>query len=324
MGREVRHTHSKRAGHLSPKTALKPGTSMLLSVVISTCNRQADLQRCIDSLQRAQLREGRSCEIIVVDNNSADGTAALVRECAKAAHWPVRYVFEGRQGKSFALNTGLASVSGEVVAFTDDDTIVPADWLEVIADTFSANPEVACVGGMVQLFNAEDAPVSIQLASEASIVRMTNFAVDNIPIMGCNMAMRAEVLRKVGAFDTRFGPGTSIGAAEDLDYLYRVLEGGFAIHYIPEIMLFHNHGRRSHEQLERLTRSYVTGRGAFYGKYLLRRDRRVLRWAYWELAGLIGWRWISRLFSSAVRREMRAFWLLLAGAGNYVLWHRGA
>jgi glycosyltransferase involved in cell wall biosynthesis len=61
----------------------------------------------------------------VVDNNSTDGTQKRIEEAARASAIPMRYAFEARQGKSFALHTGLTLASGDALALTDDD-VTPA------------------------------------------------------------------------------------------------------------------------------------------------------------------------------------------------------
>jgi cellulose synthase/poly-beta-1,6-N-acetylglucosamine synthase-like glycosyltransferase len=66
-------------------------------------------------------------ELIVVDNNSNDETRTVVEACSKLAPMPVRYIFESRQGKSYALNTGIEATEFELLAFTDDDVRIGRD-----------------------------------------------------------------------------------------------------------------------------------------------------------------------------------------------------
>jgi glycosyltransferase involved in cell wall biosynthesis len=110
-----------------------------LSVIICTWNRADTLRETLDSLSRQQGVDPAGVEVIVVDNNSSDHTGQTV-EAASAA-WPLgtlRYAFEPRQGKQFALNQGVGLASHEILAFTDDDIQFPTDWLcnvlQVVAD----------------------------------------------------------------------------------------------------------------------------------------------------------------------------------------------
>src|SRR5690606_6778205 len=85
---------------------------------------------------------------VVVDNNSTDATLDVVRRAAAAGPRPVRYTREAAQGKSFALNHGLALARGDVLALTDDDVRPADDWLVRIVDAFRSR-EIQFVFGKV-------------------------------------------------------------------------------------------------------------------------------------------------------------------------------
>jgi GT2 family glycosyltransferase len=290
---------------------------MELSVVVSTHNRASDLARFLDSMSRMKPLSRGDWEVVVVDNNSSDDTKAVVARAAAAAPERVRYVFEGRQGKSRGLNAGLATVRGRIVAFTDDDAIVRPEWAQSIVEFFDRNPDAMCVGGKVELFNPEDAPTSTRTMTEPQVIGIDEFDVTCIQIIGCNMALRKEVLSGTGAFDIDIGPGTKFAAAEDLDYLYRVIKNGYKSHYEPSIGIFHNHGRRSKADLERLAFNYLTGRGAFYWKHAIRGDRRVMRYAYWEMRSYLGFKSLRAPFDANVRKQLNYLRLLVRGALRY-------
>src|SRR5688572_31269823 len=136
------------------------GLPVDLTVLVSTCNRARDLERLLASLARATLKPGRTWELILVDNNSTDDTAIVATSAPPLPNGArVEYVFERRQGKSYGLNSGLAAARGRIIAFTDDDTIVPDNWLDSILDYFETHPDASCVGGMVKLYDEADAPV---------------------------------------------------------------------------------------------------------------------------------------------------------------------
>ena len=222
---------------------------MDLSVVVSTYNRVEDLERFLDSLRNTVVPTGCDWELILVDNNSSDGTEALARDYALAAPFPVVYLFEPQQGKSHGVNTGIARARGHIIAFTDDDVVVSPKWISTIIDYFDRHQAVGCVGGMVQLYDPMDAPVSVRLSKDPEKFDRSNFSARKIPLMGCNLAVRAEVMRSVGDFDPNLGPGCSVGVAEDLDILYRIIRAGYQLHYCPDMLVYHNHGRRTAEHL---------------------------------------------------------------------------
>jgi len=293
-----------------------------LSVIVSTYNRSTDLRRLLESLRPSPATARWPWELIVVDNNSRDDTAQVIADFQAQAPFPVRGLFEARQGKSFALNTGLAVAVGDIVAFTDDDIIVSPDWVENIIRHFETHGDAACVGGMVTLFNPQDDPVCIRTTPDAARITIETFSAAHIPIMGCNMAMPAGVLRAIGPFDTDLGPGSRIGVAEDLDLLYRLVRQGHAIEYVPAITVSHNHGRRGGRGLHALRKNYLTGRGAFYWKHASKGDKLVARWAYWELRYLIGWHWLQAVFRKAARDQCADALRLVLGALRYVRYRR--
>src|ERR1044071_912653 len=106
-----------------------------ITVVISTYNRSEMLGAAIESAL-GQESAGVRYEVIVVDNNSTDGTREVIEGYIKRGHENLRYVFEGRQGVSYARNTGIAEARAGIIAFADDDVRVSKDWVAKIKRTF--------------------------------------------------------------------------------------------------------------------------------------------------------------------------------------------
>jgi hypothetical protein len=79
--------------------------------------------------------------------------------------------------------------------------------------------------------------------------------------------MSRSVVELVGYFDTRFGAGQAIGAAEDTDFVYRACRAGVPVLYDPSIVIFHHHGRREVAQVKQLQNIYSLGDGALYAKH---------------------------------------------------------
>src|ERR1700751_4006514 len=101
---------------------------MRFSVVIPTYNRSHELRETLSSISKLQV--SATWEVIVVDNNSSDGTRETILDSAKSFPVPLHYLFEPEAGRSAALNTGIKLAKGEIVATTDDDVRVEPDWLE--------------------------------------------------------------------------------------------------------------------------------------------------------------------------------------------------
>src|ERR1700722_18837624 len=121
-------------------------SDVAISIIICTYNRCDSLRRPLDSLAALQSPPGLRYELLVVDNNSSDGTRAVVESYRSRLSCPVRYVFEPTPGQSYARNTAIGLALGKILAWTDDDVLVPPNWLMAIQDALS-DPQVVCAGG---------------------------------------------------------------------------------------------------------------------------------------------------------------------------------
>lgn len=114
------------------------------TIVIPTHNRAELLESCL-AHACSQDYPKKSYEIIVVDDYSTDGTPQLIRMLRKK-HRNLHYLRIRRNSPGAARNTGLAKSRGEIVAFTDDDCIVPRGWLSSLVRGFSST-NAAAIGG---------------------------------------------------------------------------------------------------------------------------------------------------------------------------------
>jgi GT2 family glycosyltransferase len=256
-----------------------------VSIIVCTYNRCDSLKMLMDSLEGLKDVSAVSWELIVVDNNSTDQTRVVVDGVVKAGCANVKYLFEVRRGKSFALNTGISAAKGEIIAFLDDDCIVTPGWLACLAKEFRNNPECAGIGGRVELYDSRDRPVTIRTSKKKQAFSSSGQLFSLIP--GCNMAFIRTVFHQAGNFDVRFGPGTLIASAEDADFIYRVYKLGLPMLYCPDVVIYHNHGRRTDSQVAMLSKLYTIGRGSFYCKHILKGDFEILKMAYWEITTLM-------------------------------------
>ena len=94
---------------------------MDFSIVICTRNRAQDLAATLRSLNRLQMPDGRSGEVVVVDNGSSDHTAKVIAEARAFLTLPLVAATEPECGLGAARNRGLRLARGEIIAWTDDD-----------------------------------------------------------------------------------------------------------------------------------------------------------------------------------------------------------
>jgi GT2 family glycosyltransferase len=257
----------------------------MVSVIVCTHNRAHRLEQTLNSLQEMAVPVDLPWELIVVDNNSSDNTKEVVNNFIDKSDLNAKYVIERYQGLSYARNMGIQESSGNIIAFTDDDCIVDRHWITSISKEFQSSESIAGIGGRVELYNKMDRPISIRVYRE----KMTLSSIDRLfnLIIGCNMAFVRPVFDEVGMFDTDFGSGTRFASAEDSDFLYRAYKKGLKIIYSPDVLVYHNHGRRNDEQIKALYKGYAIGRGAFYCKYILMADKDVFHLARSAVSSLM-------------------------------------
>ena len=99
----------------------------MITLAICTFNRCRSLAGTLGYLASQSSVDWSGIEVIVVDNNCTDGTAAVVEEAG--SRLPIRRVVETAQGLSHARNRAIAEARGDWVIFVDDDVILERSWL---------------------------------------------------------------------------------------------------------------------------------------------------------------------------------------------------
>jgi cellulose synthase/poly-beta-1,6-N-acetylglucosamine synthase-like glycosyltransferase len=161
-------------------------------VIVPVRDGQPTIADCLDAILATDY-PAEHREILVVDNGSSDGTAALIRTR------PVRYLSEPKRGVSNARNRGIAESTGEILAFVDADCLVEPQWLTELVRPFE-DPEVGAVGGNLE-------HVSATTPAERQAARMLGnwqqFAFNSNPAypITATAAYRREVLERIGTFD---------------------------------------------------------------------------------------------------------------------------
>ncbi len=211
------------------------------TVTICTYNRARWLRETLEFITRQDYPADR-WEVIVIDNNSSDSTAAVVAEFVSAAK-PPRYFLEKNQGSSFARNRGIAEAKGEIIIFTDDDMLGSPAWLRDLMAPFTlaGNETIAAVAGEVVPVFPEGLPNWL-----VNRWRPLEFRTDVGPLrsnqlpMTANLAFRSSVFPEVGLFRTDLGRiGNHSLFNEDHEFCRRVLAAGHVMWYTPVGLLQH-------------------------------------------------------------------------------------
>ena len=214
------------------------------SIIICTYNRAESLRDTLGALRALQLPAGRTCEVIVVDNNSKDHTRAVVEEARR--DWPaLSYEFELQQGLSHARNHGIACARGEVLLFTDDDVLPEPDWLEKTLDGLDRYQSDACGGYIAPIW--ESPPPAWLTERFYGFLAVRTDRSDDFMItepsqapFGANMAFKKSVFDRVGLFDVRRGrQGNVLAGGEDIELFERILTGGLRAVFLGQSRVHH-------------------------------------------------------------------------------------
>lgn len=254
------------------------GPAPEVSFIVCTRDRVAVLEACIKSIQLAcRAHPAFAAELVIVDNGSTDRTAEQLASIADMSDIPFTAVCEPRRGLAAARNAGLKRARGRVLVFVDDDCAVHRDYLRDLQRHYATGERVIR-GGRVEIGDARDLPFTIKRSPVRE--RLTPDVHPGGFVLGCNMTMHRDVAARIGYFDERFGAGGPLRSAEDTDYLVRAVLLGIPVEYVPDMTIFHHHGRRDRKAIEKLHRDYSLGNGGLCLKHV-RAAPWLLRHFYW-------------------------------------------
>ena len=223
-----------------------------ITVAVLTFNRSRLLRETLAGMVR-QNYPADGWELIVVDNNSTDGTREAVSSFASAVPSP-RLVVETRQGLDHGRNRAIDEARGEVIVLADDDILVGPDWLAQLVAPFQSDSahRIGVVGGEVVPVFPDGIPAWLEGAH-----RPLGFRSDPGPLppgqapMGANFAFPSWVFGRFGKFDTDLDrQGARLFGGGDSEMIRRIRAAGLEAWFVP--------GARALHQMtaERLTLGY--------------------------------------------------------------------
>jgi GT2 family glycosyltransferase len=220
-------------------------TTLKLSVVVCTYNRDDYILKALSSLAGQHLPK-HLFEVLLINNNSTDSTAALCRPFGEQhPQLNYRYMMEPNQGLSHARNRGIREAQGEIILFLDDDATAEPDYLQEMLSFFQHTPNAAACGGRIYPVFESKRPrwMSHFLVSLTSSLNLGDavkvFSHRQFPV-GANMAVRKSMFDRYGLFNPDLGrKGNSMDGAEEKDLFYRMMAGGEKIYYVPTAIVHH-------------------------------------------------------------------------------------
>lgn len=243
-----------------------------VSVCIPVKNGGGRLGKCLQSLRELDYPPDK-VEVIIADGRSTDNTREVAQSFGALVLDNVgEIVASGR-------NLAFGAATGDFIASTDDDCVVPSDWIKQALEGFR-DESVAAVGGISLL--PADAPrwaraanYIFRLASHAGYSvqadHLSNGHAEDLP--GCNTFYRTRVFHAVGAFDE------GLVTAEDVDFHDRIRTRGFSLIAMPGLFVWHDK-RPTPTGLFRQMRRFAEGRVQLSRKKaeLLRPIHKVIGW----------------------------------------------
>ena len=175
---------------------------MNVSVVIPVWNRNRDLEKCLESLQKLSYKD---FEVIVVDNGSTDGTKEMVK-----GRFPNVILVENEKnmGVSYAKNQGIVKSRGNLVWFLDSDSeVLSKDTLKEMVELFK-DEKIGAIGGEIRKENKKEVRGMNILKNGASefvtVKKGSNEVLECDFLVTANCIVRKKILEKLGGFDTSY------------------------------------------------------------------------------------------------------------------------
>jgi len=237
-----------------------------ITILIPTFNRAEPLRETLSALTALDY-SGVDCEIVVIDNNSTDATAAVVKSFQ--GRMPLVYLHETRQGKNPALNKALRECTlKDIVVFTDDDVTPDPYWLQQIAQVCARWPEIAVFGGRIEVQWPVDRPEwaegdwILAFGYSRHDLGDREVAYEGLECpLGPNFWVRKDVFATVPWFDEEMGPRpTNRMMAGETAFLLNLRSRGFIALYTPLASVKHRVTARECQLTSLRRRAYRLGR----------------------------------------------------------------
>ena len=210
---------------------------MLISVIIPSYNSEKTIQKTILSVKNQQGLE-KYPEIIVVDDGSKDGTLKLLNKIDG-----ITVITQKNSGPATARNNGAKIANGDILAFTDSDTVPRKDWLKNLTAPFESKDIVATTG----TYSIENKKSKLAQLIQSEIEYKHSKYKDFIAFGGTyNLAIRKDLFEQIGGFNEDYKKASG----EDVDICYKILNKGYKIRFVKEAVVGHFHPENLYKYLK--------------------------------------------------------------------------
>lgn len=227
---------------------------MNISIIIPAFNEEKYIGKTLESIKHVDTN-GFDVEIIVVDNNSVDKTAEVAREFGATVYTITS------PGVGFARQYGLKRAKGDIVLYTDSDTVAPKDWITRHVTALQRSG-VSCTFGSFRV-SGKVTPFSFHANYlQPYWIGWVNTLLGIPTASGQNIAFWKDLALKAGGFDE------NLKIFEDIDFAIRLKKMGKVVYLGDSIV--HTSGRRSNEGW-----GYFVHMAVLIFKYFLLRQRNL-------------------------------------------------
>ncbi|MDY7024548.1 MAG: hormogonium polysaccharide biosynthesis glycosyltransferase HpsE, partial [Cyanobacteriota bacterium] len=257
---------------------------MDFTIAIPTYNGAERLPQVLDKLRSQTDVENISWEVIVIDNNSSDNTAEVVRDYQQnwLSNVPLNYYFESQQGLAFARQRAIVEAKGKWVGFVDDDNYPEPEWLSAAYKFSQTHAQAGAFGGrIVGDFEVSPPENFKRIASFLALVERGNQPSlykprkRMLPPGAGLVVYRQAWLDHVPSQLVLAGRvGGKMLASEDLEALRYIQQANWEIWYCPEMVVYHRIPR------QRLEKEYLMK--LCFGVGLSSHAIRMLEYPQWQ------------------------------------------
>ena len=245
---------------------------MDISIIIPSFNTKEILHNCLKSI--LENTKEISYEIIVIDNNSQDGSAEMVEK-----HFPLVKLIKNQENLGFAKanNQGIKIAKGKYFLFLNSDTVIKDKAIEKMVNFIENHKEIDAIGP--KLLNSDKTiqpsagffpnplVVFVMLFLEhyfgGRFVRTSYSQLKQVDwVMGAALMMKKEIVDKIGGFDEKI-----FMYYDEVDYCYRIRKSGYSIYYYPEAEIIHLWQKSSQSGREGPILANFIGLKYFYKKH---------------------------------------------------------
>ncbi|MEM9806057.1 MAG: hormogonium polysaccharide biosynthesis glycosyltransferase HpsE, partial [Cyanobacteria bacterium P01_D01_bin.56] len=242
---------------------MSPNSTVTLSVVLPTYNGANRIPAVLEQLSKQVVNDDIVWNVCVVDNNSSDETAAVVRHYQQQwpAHCPLNYVFEARQGLAYARQCGIDNSDGTLVAFLDDDNWPPCDWVNQVVAFSRGYPQAGAFGGRISgVFEGDNLPEDVEPLLGFLAIRDRGDTPHPYPIEQLQFPPGAGLAVRRNAWTQCIPPVLvrNTRGADDSEISWRMVKAGWEVWYNPYTTIQHfiPKARLQRSYLRALTHSY--------------------------------------------------------------------